>query len=1053
MLPKYAVENRTVVTFCVALIVAGGIWSYFSMGRLEDPEFTIRTAIVVTVYPGATAEQVDSRITEVVERHIRRVAGVDVTRSISRPGMSLIYVDMLNDFPPEKLPGAWQQLRNKMGELSLELPVESLPPQVKDDFGDVFGIILALTGDGYTDAELRDRAKRLQRELITVDQVGRVELWGIRQETIEVTVSRSRMAELSVHPAMVLLALARQNLQVDAGQMMLGDQNIRIIPGGVFDTVEEIGELVIPNGTLDSVTQGVASAASDSPIQALTAVFQRDSVGAPIRLKDIATITRTYADPPMEILRCNGKSAVGIAIAPISGGDVIRMGKLVQSRVDEILAEFPVGFTVDRVCYQPDNVVHAIGVFEGNLREAIIIVTVVVMIAMGFRSGFLITFNLLVVILATLCILHPMGVVLQRTSLGAFIVALGILVDDAVVVGDMILVNMQRGMSRKDACVEGARHVGHQLLGATIVGALAFWPVYLSPDATGEYCRDLFIVVAVSLMVSWFVAMMQTPVLYYDFVHVSATAGRSTPKESEASALGPASSDPHAGPVFQWYKRKLEFVLHHRAATLILLICVLVGAMYGFTHVRQIFFPPAQRAQFLLEYWLPEGSSIHAVSRDFGQMERYLLEQGGITGVASFVGSGAPRFYLPYEPEPPNSCYGMMIVNVTKTKDVDRLIVPVETYLKEHFPQGMLRARRFALSPTTPCDIEVRFRGPDHEVLRELADRARNVLISQPKAKDVVDDWRDPILAWTPQYSQVKGIRTMLGRSDMNVALRWATLGIPAAVFIDGDNLLPIKLRGLPGERDDLANVENIPVWGFSPNSVPLGQVISGGRFDWQPSQIRRRNGIATITVGCNPHDDTAWNELFSVLRKDVEAIPVPPGYTMEWGGQYEKSIEAETMLLGKLPIAVVFIGVIVVSLFNSIRQPLIILLSFPLMLIGITIGLLVTGFSFGFMALVGAMSLLGMTVRNGVVLMSQIDTELAKGEAPYEAVVTASVERMRPVTVAAMTVVVGMIPLLRDPLFNSMAAAIMFGLIFATGLTLFIVPVLYTVFFRIKPS
>lgn len=1013
------------------------------MGRLEDPEFTIKTVVVVTLYPGASAEEVDTRVTEVVGRHIRRVAGVKTTRAISRPGLSMIHVDMKDDFPPDKLSQAWQQLRNKMGELRTELPVEAIAPQVRDDFGDVFGIILALSGDGYSDAELRDRAKELQRELLCVDQVGRVELWGIRQECVEINISRSRMAELSIHPAMVLLALARQNLQTDAGQITLGDENIRLAPGGTFVSIEEIADLIIPNGSLGTLTEGMSSvvATSTGPHSSVAAMLTPSSStpGNPIRLRDIATITRTYADPPREIMRSNGRAAVAVAIAPVSGGDVITMGKSVYQRAGEVLATFPAGFHLDRVCYQPDNVVRAINVFESNLREAIIIVTIVVMIAMGWRSGILITGSLLIVILATLCILYPMGVVLQRTSLGSFIVALGILVDDAVVVGDMILVNMQRGMERKRACIEGAKHVGHQLLGATIVGALAFFPVYLSRDATGEYCRDLFIVVGVSLMVSWFVAMMQTPVVYYQFVRVRPVGE------------GERRNDPHSGPVFMAYKHLLEWVLHHKTVAFTLLSGILAASAYGFTHVHKTFFPPAQRAQFVIDYWRSEGSSIHAVSADLARMEQHLLARENVTQVSTFVGAGPPRFYLPYEPEAPCTCYGTIVVNVEKMSDVDDLIVPIEECFKEHFPQGLVRARRFSFGPATPCDVEVRFRGPDHDVLRGLAEQAKEIFRADPKAKDVTDDWRERIPVWTPLYSQMKGVRTMISRSDMNIALRWATLGIPAAIYNENDNLLPILLRGTPSERNDMGNIENIPVWGFARHSVPLAHVISDGKIVWQPSQIHRRNGLATITAGCNPKADLEWTALFESLREKIEAIPLPAGYTLEWGGQREQSVEAEKTLLRQLPIALVFMAVIVVSLFNSLRQPFIILLTFPLLLIGITVGLLVTGLPFGFMALVGAMSLLGMSVRNGVVLMSQIDVELAKGESPYEAVVNASVERMRPVTVAAMTVVVGMIPLLRDPLFNSMAAAIMFGLIFATALTLLVVPALYLIMFRIR--
>jgi multidrug efflux pump subunit AcrB len=1038
MLPRYAVENRTLVNFTVILIIIGGVCAYFSMGRLEDPEFTVRTAYVITPYPGASAEEVDQQVTKTVERHVQRVDGVEKVRSISRPGLSIIYVDLRKNFPVALLPNAWQELRNKISGIKFELPLEALPPRVYDDFGDVFGIILALTGDGYSDAELKEQAKTLQRELQNVDQVGRVELRGVQEEVIEINISRSRMAALQIFPAQIASALARQNLQTDAGQMTLGTDTLRIAPGGTFQSLEDIGDLIIPSGESGGFLKAVASSITGEallPALLNTAAAKSSAPQQPIRLRDIAAIRRCYADPPSEIVRSNGKSAVAVAIAPISGGNVIRMGEEVQKRIDDVMQTFPAGFRLERVCYQPDNVIVAVRTFEKNLCEAVIIVTAVVMIAMGWRSGIFITSSLLIVMLATLCILQPLGVVLNRTSLGSFIIALGILVDDAVVVGDMILVNMQRGMSRKDACIEGARHVGTQLLGATIVGALAFLPVYLSPDDTGEYCRDLFIVIAVSLMISWLVAMIQTPVVYFQFVHLERF------KQKAAKA-------PHSGIVYQTYRRILEWTLNHKAAAFLVLSAVLILAAYGFTRVNKIFFPPAQRTQFLVEYYRTSGTSVQSVADDMQDIEKYVMEQQGVTQVTSFIGSGPPRFYLPYTPEIPAQNYGMCIVNVTKIKDVDMLIVPVETHLKESFPQGHLRVRRFMLGPMTQNDIEVRFSGHDEKVLHQLANQAKSVFDRHCRVKDSGDNWREPVLVWTPVYSQAKGNQTLIGRSDMNTALRWATLGIPAATYHEQDNLIPVILRGLPDERNDFANYRNIPVWGVTQHSVPLGQVINEGTFTWQPAQIHRRAGIKTITAFCNPIDTVPWRTALDEVRSEMKTIELPAGYSMKWGGQIEKSLEAEETLIRYLPIALVLMAIIVVGLFNSLRQPVIVMLTFPLILIGITFGLLIMNLPFGFMALVGTMSLLGMCVRNAVVLMCQIDTELSKGLPLYESVVRASVERFRPVTAAAMTVVVGMIPLLRDPLFNSMAAAIMFGLIFATALTLLFVPMLYMMFF-----
>lgn len=1029
------------------------------MGRLEDPEFSIRTALVVTSYPGASAADVADLVTNEIERAAQQIKGFERVRSISQPGISYVFVDLEDELPVNEMPTSWQELRNKVALAKLKLPPEALPSVVKDDFGDVFGIVLALSGEGYSDSELIDRAKELQKELLLVDQVRRVELWGVPEERIEVEISQAQMTELNVHPLAVVLALQGQNLSVDSGSMSLGQEKIRIAPGGEFKTIEEIENLILPDAPVETL---VAESQGTLGLQGLKGITSSGAVkeksGRQIRLRDIAKVRRVSNEEPQQIMRSNGKKAIGLALSPVPNGNVVRMGELISKRLKELTSQWPVGFQVDVISYQPDNVVTAIHGFTKNLREAVIIVTFVVMLAMGLRSGLLITSSLLVVMLGTFCVLAPMGIVLHRSSLGAFIVALGILVDDAVVVGDLILVRMQRGMDRTTACIEGANRASHQLLGATIVGALAFWPIYLTPDATGQYAGSVFIVLAVSLAISWFVAMMQTPVVYYLFVKTEGQPGflrrwgaklglcRASSQKSEKE-----SRDPHAGPVYQGYRRLLEMVLHHKTLTLSCMVILLCLACYGFTFIPQIFFPRAQRAQFMIDYWLPEGASVQSVASNTEKLEEYLLGLDGVTGVGSFLGAGPPRFYLPYEPELPNSCYAQFVVNTTSIDEVDRLLPEVSRWLTEHMPEAESRVQRFALGPTTKQEVELRISGPDANELRRLAEEAKDIFRGEAHATLVRDDWRQLIPTWAPEFSQSKGARALVNRGELSFALRWATRGIPVATFGENERVLPILVRSVPEERRSTSVISNAPVWGHSLESVPLSQVTENTEIVWEEGHIQRRNRIPTITVGADAKDGTDWSHLMKSLKPKIAGMTLPPGYSMEWGGQYEKSRTATKALLGRLPIALIFMLVIVVALFNHTRQPLIIILTFPLALIGITFGMLLLRMPFGFMALIGAMSLLGMMVRNGVVLMDQIDEELAKGEDPYTAVVTASVERMRPVTVAATTVIVGMIPLLRDPLFDSMATAIMFGLIFATILTLFVVPIFYMLFFRIK--
>ncbi|MBR6435370.1 MAG: efflux RND transporter permease subunit, partial [Thermoguttaceae bacterium] len=527
-------------------------------------------------------------------------------------------------------------------------------------------------------------------------------------------------------------------------------------------SVEEIEDLILPETVSNQVEKQAAQLLKDSELAGLAqTISTKNQAGSKqIRLRDIATVKKVYDDPAEKILRVNGVPSVALGIAPVPGGNVIEMGDGVRKKSAEILKTFPVGFELQTIAYQPDNVRISINAFMKNLYEAVIIVTIVVMVAMGWRSGLLITSSLLVVILATMCVIYPMGMTLHRVSLGAFIVALGILVDDAVVVGDLILVRMQQGMDRKEACIEGASRVAHQLLGATIVGFIAFLPVYLSQDMSGEYCCDLFLVLTISLIISWLVAMLQTPVVYYKFVkHVAPAAGGS----------------PHGGLVYRGYRAALEWSLRHKIIVLLGIVMLLALSVIEFRHVQQIFFPRAVRTQFMVDYWLPEGTSINQTSEDARKIEEHLKSQTGVKNVAAFIGSGPPRFYLPYEPELPNSSYAHFVVNVDTLKDVDNLLEPTGEWLRKDFPQAFTRAQKYCLGPTTKFEVEVRLRGPNEKTLRQLASQVESIMRKNPHTHTPQPNWRQPTLAWTPNYSQPKGSRAGVSRTEMGVMLRWAS--------------------------------------------------------------------------------------------------------------------------------------------------------------------------------------------------------------------------------------------------------------------------------------
>lgn len=1017
-LVEFIVRQRAVVVFATLLLVIGGLRAYFQMGKLEDPEFAIKTALIITRYPGASPVEVEEQVTDVIERAVQQLDALDVVRSISRAGVSIVYAEMDKSYRGDRLPQVWDELRRKVNDAQPKLPPDAGPSQVRDDFGDVFGVVLALKGEGYSYADLKHYADILQRELLLVDDVSRVELWGEQREVVNIEISRPQLAELKVHPKMILETLTRHNKVVDAGALDLDGERIRLAPSGTFASVEEIGDLVVRGNPNDPMTLGAPS--TDL-----------------VLLRDVATIERGYLDPPMSMMRFNGQPAIGVAISTISSGNVVQMGEAVHRRLDELMTEFPMGLEIGTVAFQADNVQEAINGFMLNLIASVAIVIAVLLVTMGMRSGLLIGSGLVLTILGTLIVLSAMGVDLQRTSLGTFIIAMGMLVDNAIVVVEGILVRLQKNEPRMQAVARPVVTTAWPLLGATLIAILAFLPIYLSDDNTGEYCESLFIVVGVSLLGSWLLAMTQTPVFCDMFLKLKP---------------GQAGTDPYAGRVYRFYAKLLEKALHYRLVTLAVMAGLLIMAIWGFGHVDQTFFPNATRNQFMIDYWLPEGARITSVADDLEAIEQHLRQEPGVVSVATFVGSGPPRFYLPYEPELPNPAYGHLVVNVETPADINRLHASMETWLKEHFPQAEPRVRHYSLGPSGSFDVEARLGGPDATVLHQLAQEVEAAMRADPNTKDIRNDWRQPAKTCVPVYSQARGRRTFTSRAEMAVSLRQGTSGMPVGYYREGDDLLPIFVKAPKAEREDLDNLGNLPVWGHTYNSVPLQQVVSDIELQWEDPIRRRRNRRPTITVQCDSQGALATT-VFDRLRPRIEALTLPAGYELQWGGMHEDSSEAQATVFSKVPIAAILMSLIVVALFNAFRQPLIILLVLPLSVIGITAGLLLTGQPFGFMALLGAMSLFGMLIKNAVVLLDQIDGEIREGKPAYEAVVDSSVSRMRPVAMASLTTVVGMAPLLTDPLFNTMAITIMFGLSFATILTLFIVPVLYVIFFGIHPA
>ncbi len=1008
-----SIRYRTITLVFTALLVILGVWAYLNLPRLEDPEFTIKDALIVTPYPGATAQEVADEVTDVIESAAQELGQVDKVVSRSERGRSTVTVTIKDQYGAAELPQVWDELRRKVGDAQRHLPPGAGPSLVLDDFGDVFGIFYAITGEDYSYAQLNEVAKMLRRELLLVRDVEKVQLYGAQPEVIYVEISRDRASQLGISPEEIHAALREQNLVAPGGAVDSGPSRFAVSPTGEFRSEADFEDLIIRRGGAE---------------------------GELVHLRDIATVRRGYVEPPDTILRYDGQPAIGLGISTVRGGNVVVMGHAVERRIHDLGSKIPLGAQLHAVSFQGETVTESINAFVSNLLQSIVIVIVVLLLAMGLRSGLIIGGILLVTICGTFLVMYTQGLILERISLGALIIALVMLVDNAIVITEGMLIAIQKGTDRLKAAKDIVSQTMMPLLGSTAIAVLAFGAIGLSQDSTGEYCRSLFQVLLIALMLSWLTAITVTPLLCVLFLK----PGREKPGQS---------NDPYAGVVYQIYKRFLLLCLRHRGATVCVMIGLLALSIWGFRFVENSFFPASTRPQFLVDAWAPPGTRLDATEQTAEEMEARIQELPGVTHVTTCVGQGALRFLLTYSPERFDPSFAQFIVDVKDHAAIDRAQPAAQKILSEHFPDALIVTRRFLLGPGEGGRIQIRFSGPDFAELRRLADDAMRILRADGGAQGVRIDAREPVPVVRPQFSEAQARLTGITRTDLAAALAAATSGRRIGVYREGDELLAIVSRAPEWERSSPEALNDVQV--FSPvvgHSIPVRQIVSEFRTELEDPILTRRNRLATITVHADQTSGLA-SALFDRIRPQIEAIPLPRGYTMEWGGEHEDSANAQAALAGIIPIFVLLMALIVVSLFNSLRITAIIWLTVPLALIGVVAGLLLFDQPFGFMALLGALSLSGMLIKNGIVLIDEINAQLRTGKAPWDAVVDASVSRVRPVLMAVLTTVFGLIPLTIDVFFGAMAVTIIVGLLFASALTLIVVPVLYVIFFRFRPT
>ncbi|MGY5728202.1 efflux RND transporter permease subunit VmeI [Vibrio chemaguriensis] len=1010
----YFIRNR-VISWMVALIfLIGGIAAFFGLGRLEDPAFTIKDAMVVTSYPGATPQQVEEEVTYPIEKAIQQLTYVDEVNSISSRGLSQITVTMKNNYGPDDLPQIWDELRRKVNDLKGTLPPGVNEPQVIDDFGDVYGILLAVTGDGYSYKELLDYVDYLRRELELVDGVSKVSVSGQQQEQVFIEVSMKKLSSIGLSPDTVFNLLSTQNVVSDAGAIRIGDEYIRIQPTGEFQSVDELGDLLIT----ESGAQGL------------------------IFLKDVAEIKRGYVEVPNNIINFNGSLALNVGVSFAEGVNVVEVGKAFDHRLAELKYQQPVGIEISEIYSQPKEVDKSVSGFVVSLAQAVGIVIIVLLFFMGLRSGLLIGLILLLTVLGTFIFMKYLAIDLQRISLGALVIALGMLVDNAIVVVEGILIGTQKGRTRLQAATDIVTQTKWPLLGATVIAVTAFAPIGLSEDSTGEYCGTLFTVLLISLMLSWFTAISLTPF----FADIFFKGQKIKQGEGE-------ENDPYNGVIFVIYKKFLQFCMRRAWFTVVVLIAGLAASVYGFTFVKQAFFPSSTTPIFQLDVWMPEGTDIRATNTTLKELESWLAKQEHVDHITTTAGKGLQRFMLTYAPEKSYAAYGEITTRMENYEALKPLMAKFREYLKANYPEINYKLKQIELGPGGGAKIEARIIGSDPTILRTIAAQVKDIMYADPQATNIRHDWRERTQVLEPQFNESQARRYGITKSDVDDFLSMSFSGMTIGLYRDGTTLMPIVARLPEDERIDIRNIEGMKIWSPAQSEfIPLQQVTMGYDMRWEDPIIVRKNRKRMLTVMADP--DILGEETASTLQKrlqpQIEAIQMPPGYSLEWGGEYESSGDAQESLFTTMPMGYLFMFLITVFLFNSIKEPLIVWLTVPLALIGVTTGLLALNTPFGFMALLGFLSLSGMVLKNGIVLLDQIEIEMKSGKEAYDAVVDAAVSRVRPVCMAAITTILGMIPLLPDIFFKPMAVTIMFGLGFATVLTLIVVPVLYRLFHKV---
>lgn len=1010
-IPKYSLENQKIIYFFLAVMLIGGIYSFFKLPKKEDSPFVIKQAVLVTQYPGATPQEVEKLVTEPIEREIQAMSDVFQIKSESYFGMSKISIELQPTLSPDYMPVKWDELRRKVANIQPRLPSGASSISVSDDFGDVFGIYYALTADeGYTYDDLRNWAQKIKTELSPVPGVQKVYLFGEQTQVVNVKISIPKLANLGIDPNAIQQVMQTQNLLVNTGDINTGNYQLRLRAEGTYKDIQDIQDQLI-------VTKS----------------------GGEVRLGDIATVERGYMDPPSNLMRVDGKRAIGIGVATGSKDDVVAVGNAVADHLAEMEQLFPVGMDLKTI--YPENKIadEANNGFILNLIESLLIVIVIIFIVMGSRAGMLVGSSLLFSVGGTLLIMLIWGVGLNRTSLAAFIIAMGMLVDNAIVVTDNAQVGIKRGLSRYQALIDGATKPQWALLGATFIAVCSFLPMYLAPASVAEIVKPLFIVLAVSLGLSWVLALTQTT-----------TFGNFILKEAKPGE----NKDPYDTKLYHKFESVLGRLIKRRYVTISTVVATLFLSLFVMSIMPQSFFPIMSKPYFRADLIFPEGYSIYDVETNVKKIEEeYLSKNENIKSYSFTLGGSPVRYYLASSSIGPKPNFANVLIETQDPEDAQAEEGKFYDYMVANYPNILTRSALFALSPVPDAAIEIGFIGDNVDTLVALTQRAQEIARNYDQVMEVRNSWGNKVPVWKPLYSQEKGLRLGITRQQVAYSLRSATNGVPLGEYREGDVFMPILLKDADKDSISLNDIKTLPVYSAKGRSVKVEQVIDDFSLDYEFNVVRRFNREPCMLMQCEPKRGANTMAAFSHLWKEIqEKIQVPEGYKMTYFGEQSEQDKGNKAIAANIPLMFGLIYVTLLFLFPKYyRKPVLIMAMLPLIFIGVVLGLLVFGKSLDFFAMLGLLGLIGMNIKNAIVLVDEIGLQLNAGLSPVNAVIEATKTRIVPVTMASGTTILGMLPLLGDAMFAGMAATIMGGLFVSTILTIFVLPVTYCVFFKIK--